>query len=70
MKLHAKYPEIDEHGTQDIKYKKNVDQLEKTIFELQLGQEAFINNFQVTLESLVKDTIQKMIAEKGKNLCY
>ena len=35
FKLHVKWKEIDEQGTEDINYKKKIDQLEITIFELQ-----------------------------------
>ena len=70
IKLHVKWQEIDDQGTEDINYKKKFDQLEKTIFELRLGMEAISNNIQATLESTVKSTIQKVIAEEGKNLKY
>ena len=68
MILHFKWLEIDEQRKEDINYKKKIYQLEKAFFELRLGVEAFTNNFQATLESVVKDTIQKVIAEKGKDL--
>ena len=70
IKLHVKWQEIDDQGTEDINYKKKFDQLEKTIFELRLGMEAFTNNIQATLESTVKSTIQKVMADEGINLKY
>ena len=70
IKLHVKWQEIDDQGTEDINYKKKFDQLEKTIFELRLGMEALTNNIQATLESTVKSTIQKVMAEEGINLKY
>ena len=70
IKLHVKWQEIDDQGTEDINYKKKFDQLEKTIFELRLGMEAISNNIQATLESTVKSTIQKVMAEEGRNLEY
>ena len=56
IKLHVKWQEIDDQGTEDINYKKKFDQLEKTIFDLRLGMEALTNNFQATLESPSKST--------------
>ena len=70
IKLHVKWQEIDDQGTEDINYKKKFDQLEKTIFELRLGMEAFTHNIQATLESTVKSTIQKVMADEGINLNY
>ena len=70
IKLHVKWQEIDDQGTEDINYKKKFDQLEKTIFELRLGMEALTNKFQAILESPVKSTIQKVMAEEGINLKY
>ena len=70
IKLHVKWQEIDDQGTEDINYKKKFDQLEKTMFELRLGMEAISNNIQATLESTVKRTIQKVMAEEGINLNY
>ena len=70
IKLHVKWQEIDDQGTEDINYKKKIDQLEKTIFELRLEMEALTNNFQATPESPVKSTIQKVMAEEGRNLKY
>ena len=70
IKLHVKWQELDDQGTEDINYKKKLDQLEKTIFELRLGMEALTNNIQATLESTVKSTIQKVMAEEGINLKY
>ena len=70
IKLHVKWQEIDDQGTEDINYKKKLDQLEKTIFELRLGMEAISNNIQATLESTVKSTIQKVMADEGINLKY
>ena len=70
IKLHVKWQEIDDQGTEDINYKKKFDQLEKTIFELRLGMEALTNNIQATLESTVKSTIQKVMADEGINLKY
>ena len=68
IKLNVKWKEIDEQRPEDINYKKKVDQLEKTMLEPRLGIESFTNSFQTTLESLVKNTIQKVLAEEGKNL--
>ena len=70
MKLDVKWQEIDEQATEDINYKKKIDQLEKAFFELRLGVEAFTNNFKATPNSVVKDKNQKVIAEKGKYLSY
>ena len=70
IKLHVKWQEIDDQGTEDINYKKKFDQLEKTIFELRLGMEALTNKFQAILESPVKSTIQKVVAQEGRYVKY